>query len=63
SGACIEIEEVDIPIHRTISDFGKDREGSVSNCVATVIVKSTRCIPCVPVEEICSGPVACYRDG
>ncbi|MCI72172.1 hypothetical protein A2U01_0093435, partial [Trifolium medium] len=59
----IEIEEVNISIHWTISDLGKDMESSLSDCVAAVIVEPTRCVPCVPIEEVCSGPITCDRIG
>ncbi|MCI57356.1 hypothetical protein A2U01_0078607, partial [Trifolium medium] len=63
SGMCLEIEEVDVSIHWTISDLGEDRESGLSDCVSAVVVEPTRCISCVPVEEVYSGLVTRDRDG
>ncbi|MCI59880.1 hypothetical protein A2U01_0081135, partial [Trifolium medium] len=62
SGTCLEVEEVDVSIHWTVSNFGKDRESGLSDCVAAV-VEPTRCISCVPIEEVCGGPVTRDRIG
>ncbi|MCI85618.1 hypothetical protein A2U01_0106897, partial [Trifolium medium] len=39
--ACFEIEEVGIKVYWSVSDFEKNREGGVSDCVTSVVVEST----------------------
>jgi len=55
----VEVKEVDSEIYWSISDIRKNWNGGVPGGFTTASFEFARCVSCVAISEVCSGPISC----